>query len=168
MIGWEISNKGDTELRRFFELHYTRQTPFSPGWLRPGYNLVLRWGQPCVALFIWWRPKWENGTPGTERKDKLRVLECTVFRRIGGECVASDMIKQAVLMLYTKQTSEILHLETAGSITTAITYVSGLCTFKRRSKKHRPGHCFIKAGWKPDNDWSSFSRLTLPIFTEES
>lgn len=130
--------------------HYTRQTPGSPHWTRPGYSAVFYAAGECwEALFVWWRPKWEDGRPGTERKDRLRVLECTHFRREGtGAPLASIMIRIAVEALDYDCVQQALHLDTAGPIDGLITGVGSVATSRRRGKAHEPGYCFKMAGWQ--------------------
>lgn len=148
---WSASDKGDQELRRIFDSHYTRQTPGSPRWLRPGYNYVLRHDNDhgaADAVFVWWRPKWEDGRPGTCRKDGLRVIECTVFRRLPGAPLASDLIRAARIALLDEECHKALHMEHAGRVEALITGVGSPQTQRRRSKHNKPGHCYRMAGWK--------------------
>ena len=79
---WIETDKGDPRCRALADRHYTRQTPGHPMWCRPGWNQVLyaRQRNGRDAVFCWWRPKWESGLLGTERKDKLRAIECSIFR----------------------------------------------------------------------------------------
>lgn len=146
---WRVTTKGDQEARAFFDGHYSRQTPGSPHWLRPGFNYVLRHDDAAGridALWCWWRPKWESGLAGTERKDGLRVLECTVFRRTGGP-IASDLVRAAEGALRWPEARVALHLDEAGPITGLVTGVSSSRTAGRRSKRALAGECFRRAGW---------------------
>lgn len=146
---WRVTTKGDQEARAFFDGHYSRQTPGSPHWLRPGFNYVLRHDDAAGridALWCWWRPKWESGLAGTERKDGLRVLECTVFRRTGGP-IASDLVRAAEGALRWPEARIALHLDDAGPITGLVTGVSSSRTAGRRSKRALAGECFRRAGW---------------------
>jgi hypothetical protein len=81
---WTPTTKGNARCRALADRHYTRQKPGSPQWTRPGYSAVLYASTDVgEAVFVWWRPKWEDGRPGTSRKDGLRCIECTHFRREG-------------------------------------------------------------------------------------
>ena len=148
---WVPTNKGDDRCRKLADLHYTRQTPGHPMWTRPGYSAVLHAG-PSVggALFVWWRPKWEDGRPGTERKDRLRVLECTHFRRTPGSDlpVASDLIRAAVAALALPDVRAALWLHNAGKVDLLLTGVGSRQTSRGRSKGSNPGACFEHAGWE--------------------
>lgn len=124
--------------------HYTRQRPGHPMWTRPGYNLCLI-DERERALFCWWRPKWEAGL---ERKDKMRVLECTMFRNEDPAYTASDLIRSAVDFLDKRVAAQELHLSIPSEYC-LITGVGAPQTQKRRSKRHLPGHCFRMAGWVP-------------------
>lgn len=130
--------------------HYTRQTKGAALWTRPGYNLPLYAQFPeGEALFCYWRPKWEAGIPGTERKDKLRVIECTMFRREGLTPISSQLIRDATDFLHTAEAKNALRLHVAGPIDHLVTGVRAAATQKRRGKGNPPGYCFICAGWIP-------------------
>jgi len=119
-----------------------------PMWTRPGYNFcLLHESSEGIAVFVWWRPKWEDGRPGTERRDKLRVIECTLFRREGRTPLASDMIRGAVEMLSTDHAREALHLRNAGEVGMLLTGVSSKKTTGGRSPRSMPGACYRHAGW---------------------
>ncbi len=146
---WRRITKGDVRGREMADRHYTRQTPGAASWTRPGYNFVmLAEFDAGRALWCWWRPKWEDGRPGTERKDGLRCLECTMFRREGQTPLASALIEAAVAALPTDEARRDLHLDAAGSITDGlITGIGSEATSKRRGKRSRPGECYRQAGW---------------------
>jgi len=151
MIGtpWARITKGDSRGRELADRHYTRQTPGNPRWTRPGYNHVLfaEFGGG-LALWCWWRPKWEDGRPGTSRKDGLRALECTMFRREGRTPVASELIRAAVAALDTEAAARDLHLSAAGAIEMLLTGVNARATRRRRGRRSRPGECYLRAGWR--------------------
>lgn len=146
---WRCVRKGHDRCRRMADRHYTRQTPGHPQWTRPGFNLVLyasdAHGEAC---FVWWRPKWESGLVGTERKDRLRVIECTMFRREGLAQMSSDLIIAATRALGTKQAESDLRYETMGPVEWLITGIGSNATARGRSRKSRPGECFRRAGWE--------------------
>lgn len=145
---WFRIHKGDVRARALADEHYTRQTPGAPMWTRPGYNFVMLAEYPSgSALWCWWRPKWEDGRPGTQRKDRLRVVECTMFRRVGETDRASELIRLAVLALRSGAAAEDLHLDNAGPIDGLLTGVSSTKTTGGRSPWHQPGWCYRKAGW---------------------
>lgn len=144
MPRWTITNKADQRPRLLADRHYTRQTPGHPMWTRPGYNLILYLEQRNgrAASFCWWRPKWESGIRGTERKDKLRCIECALFRN-ETRYRSSDLIRDAVDM--------VLGWERAIDVAIPdglITGVSGTATAGGRAPGSPPGMCFIMAGWQ--------------------
>jgi hypothetical protein len=145
---WKRISKGEEIGRIIADRHYTRQTPGARSWTRPGYNHVLyaRF-ETGHALWCWWRPKWEDGRPGTERKDGLRVLECTMFRREGKTLRASNLVRAAVRALQTPSAAKDLHLSKAGPIRQLITGIDADKTGARRGNKNKPGHCYRMAGW---------------------
>lgn len=172
---WVVTNKGDQRARAMADRHYTRQSPGHPQWTRPGYSAVLLAESPAGrALFVWWRPKWEHGAPGTARKDGLKCLECTHFRREGAGAglpgalpIASALIRAAVAALNWPAVRAALHLDAAGVLMDGlITGVGSAATQSRRSKASVPGRCFEAAGWtrlqkrggKADYWW----RLAMP------
>ena len=149
---WQHINKGYKPARAMADRHYTRQTHRALMWTRPGFNFCLFASYPKgSALFCWWRPKWEDGRPGTERKDKLKVIECVMFRREGVTDLASLLIREAVEALDTIEAAYDLHLDTAGRVDHLITGISSEKTNKGRSRKSRPGQCFRHAGWTDFN-----------------
>lgn len=145
---WTRISKTDRRTYAMADAHYTRKKPGAPSWTRPGYNHVL-WSQYPAgqALWCWWRPKWEDGRPGTERFDRLRCLECTLFRRTGVTPLASDLIRAAVAALDSPDARSDLHLDAAGHIPILITGVNSQLTSRGRSASSRPGQCYIHAGW---------------------
>ena len=153
---WVVTTKGDARCRAMADRHYTRQTPGHPQWTRPGYSAVLHaQAERGEGLFVWWRPKWEDPRPGTARKDGLRCLECTHFRREGAATgapgalpIASDLIRAAVAALDMPEVRAALHLDAAGPITDGLfSGVGSSATSARRSRTAEPGECFARAGW---------------------
>jgi len=112
-------------------------------WTRPGYNQILYAEHPNgkAACFCWWRPKWESGIKGTERKDGLRCIECALFRN-ETPWLSSELISAAVqaVMLW----EHAWDVEWPDGL---ITGIGSRQTSAGRSKFHKPGHCFRKAGF---------------------
>lgn len=146
---WSVTHKGDVRCRLLADRHYTRQSPGNPRWTRPGYSAVLYAADDQgEAVWVWWRPKWEDGRPGTARKDGLRCLECTIFRRDGLSVLASGLIKAAVAALDLPEVRAALHWDLMGPLTDGlITGVGSAQTAARRSRHRAPGECFRRAGW---------------------
>ncbi len=146
MNPWIRTHKGDDRGRKLADQHYTRQTPGHPMWTRPGYNFVLVIPDGS-AVWCWWRPKWEDGRPGTKRKDGLEAIECTIFRR-AKECpyLASDLIRWAVEALTWPVALDDLAGE-AFPPDGLITGVGSEQTRKGRSARSLPGECYRRAGW---------------------
>lgn len=76
MTRWIETDKGDPRCRELADRHYTRVHVGHPMWTRPGWNQVLFAEQKNGrrAVFVWWRPKWEDGRPGTARMAPIRRL----------------------------------------------------------------------------------------------
>lgn len=151
---WTPTTKADMVVRALADRHYTRQTPGAKMFTRPGYSFVLRC-QCGHAGWVWWRPKWEDGRPGTSRKDGLRSLECTLFRREAGcSCGrASELVRAAVTALSTEAADAALHLSVVGGLAgldatlPLLTAVGVEATAGRRGAGHLPGYCYRVAGW---------------------
>lgn len=142
---WFETDKGDPRGRELADRHYTRVAVGHPMWTRPGWNQVLLAEQKNGrrAVFVWWRPKWEDGRPGTARKDGLRCIECTIFRN-ETRFRSSELIVEAVGCLLSWVHA--LDVEFPDGIITA---VNSAATEAGRSEHSAPGHCFRCAGFEP-------------------
>jgi hypothetical protein len=140
---WIETDKGDPRCRELADRHYTRQTVGHPLWTRPGWNQVLYAEQRNgrSASFAWWRPKWESGLKGTERKDGLRAIECAIFRN-ETRFRSSDLIDEAMACLMSWPHAN--DVEWPDGI---ITGVGSKQTSAGRSPDHEPGWCFREAGF---------------------
>ena len=140
---WQVTTKADVRPRLLADRHYTRQTVGHPMWTRPGYNQILYLEQKSgrAAAFCWWRPKWEDGRPGTIRKDGLRCIECTLFRN-ETRFRSSDLIRAAVEMVLTWDRA--LDVEWPDGL---ITGVNSKATQGGRNELSQPGRCFLEADW---------------------
>lgn len=141
---WVETTKADPRPRILADRHYTRQRPGHPMWTRPGYNQILYFEQKSgrAAAFCWFRPKWESGIVGTERKDKLRCIECALFRN-ETRFRSSDLIEAAV--------DKVLGWEHALDVDWPdglVSAVSSAATAAGRAADHEPGWCFLRAGWQ--------------------
>jgi len=140
---WVVTTKGDARCRAMADRHYTRQTPGHPQWTRPGYSAVLHaQAERGEGLFVWWRPKWESGLPGTERKDGLRCIECAIFRN-ETRFRSSDLIRDAVACLLTWE-----HAQDQAWPDGIITGVNVAKTAGGRQPGSAPGKCFLEAGFE--------------------
>lgn len=141
---WHGVHKGYSRCRALADRHYSRQRPGHPMFTRPGFNQVL-WASDGQgeAAFVWFRPKWESGLKGTGRQDKLHAIECTLFRN-ETTYRSSELIEEAVAAVQTW-----VHATDAVWLDGLITGVNSEATREKRSPRHPPGWCFIRAGWKP-------------------
>lgn len=91
---WQITDKGDRDVRLLADRHYTRPPPGARGFCRNGQNLVFVTG--CgKAGWVTFRP-----TPGkATRPDGLAAWECALFRN---ESVyrSSDLIREATALTF--------------------------------------------------------------------
>jgi hypothetical protein len=161
---WIEVHKGHPIGRELADRHYSRQTPGAAMYTRPGFNQVLLYeDKKGAAVFVWWRPKWEDPRPGTDRKDGLRAIECTLFRN-ESSVLSSEMIKAAA--------EEVIGWEHALDTEWPdglITGVSSKATSKHRGRNNKPGHCFRMAGWieisgkrtKRADTWLTFPMLRV-------
>jgi hypothetical protein len=136
---WQITHKGDQRCRILADCHYTRQTPGNRQFTRPGYNFVLYYPG---AVYVWWRPKWEAGI---ERQDRLRAIECTIFRNTT-QILSSTLIREATDLITSIPCINALKLRTAGPFF-PITAVVSKKTERGRSRNSLPGACYRYAGW---------------------
>ena len=138
---WTETNKGNCRCRELADRHYTRQTPGHPMFCRPGYNQVFHNSDDQgEAVWVWWRPKWEDSSPFTKRKDGLLAIKNTLFRN-ESSALSSDLIRSAVDMLPTWN-------RIAAHPDGLITGIGVEQTASRRGRKNLPGHCFRMAGWE--------------------
>lgn len=140
---WIETDKGDPRCRELADRHYTRQSIGHPMWTRPGWNMVLLCEQKNGrrALFCWFRPKWESGILGTERKDGLRCIECSMFRN-ETRFRSSHLIIEAVQCLLTWE-----HAQDVDWYDGIITGVNSQKTASGRNSLSLPGKCFREAGF---------------------
>jgi hypothetical protein len=92
------------------------------------------------AVWVWFRPKWESGIQGTERKDGLRAIECTLFRNESG-FLSSELIREACDWLLKWE-----HALDTKWPDGAITGIKSDATARGRSKRSLPGQCYRAAG----------------------
>ncbi len=126
---WLITDKGDQDVRRLADRHYTRQTPGNIRFTRNGQNLVFI-TPDLMAGWVTFRP-----TPGKAvRPDGRDAWECALFRNEGPRR-SSDLIREAVE----------LSVALWGDIPR-----DGFLTYVDPAKVNSeiPGYCFIRAGWK--------------------
>jgi len=142
---WIEIDKGDARGRLLADCHYTRISVGHPMWTRPGWNYCLYAEQKNgrSAVFVWWRPKWESGLKGTERKDGLRCIECTIFRN-ETRFLSSDLIREAIACL-----GSWIHAADVTWPDGIITGVNSNKTSFGRAKTSEPGKCFREAGFAP-------------------
>jgi len=145
VIRWIETDKGDPRGRELADRHYTRINVGHPMWTRPGWSQVLYAEQRNgrSAVFVWWRPKWEAGIPGTQRKDGLKCIECTIFRN-ETRFRSSEMIVDAIACLLSWQHAH--DVEWPDGI---ITGVNSEKTRGGRSPDSAPGECFRRADFVP-------------------
>jgi len=137
---WTETHKGDSRCRALADRHYSRQRPGHPMFCRPGYNQVFHFSDDVgEAVWVWWRPKWEDPRPGTSRKDGLLAIENTLFRNETG-IKSSILIADAVSLLSGWN-------RIAPHPDGLITGIGVEQTEKRRSRHNLPGHCYRMAGW---------------------
>src|SRR5579871_4176495 len=85
---WEMVTKGHPALVALADRHYTRQTPGSRQFCRPGVNFTLLLSDQSAG-WVAWRP-----IPQVGRMDGLEAWECTFFRNEGAHR-SSDLVREA-------------------------------------------------------------------------
>lgn len=130
---WNITDKGDQDVRLLADRHYSRQTPGSPQYCRNGQNLVFITDQ-ADAGWVTFRP-----TPGeAKRQDNLDAWECALFRN-EGPVKSSLLIREAVM----------LSIALWGPLPPDgfITYVKAEAV-RTGAPGGVPGYCYRRAGWR--------------------
>lgn len=128
-MNWLITDKGDQDVRRLADRHYSRLTPGAAQFCRNGQNLVFITAD-LKAGWVTFR-----ATPGRAvRPDGLNAWECTLFRN-EGDHISSELIREAVLL------SRALWGEVPPD---------GFLTYVRPAAiaTEIPGYCFRCAGWR--------------------
>lgn len=102
ILTWELINKGDYRALSLADRHYTRQTPGSPQFCRPGKNLVLLSDREDALWVTWsgirddgWGDAWECTlfrNEGAYLSSHLIVLALGITRHIWGDPPESGMI----------------------------------------------------------------------------
>lgn len=126
---WLITNKGDQDVRRLADRHYTRRKVGDRQFTRNGENLVFV-TEDLKAAWVTHRP-----SPGKAMRDDGRdAWECALFRNEGPDR-SSDLIREAVA----------LTVALWGSFPR-----DGLLTYVDPGKVRSevPGWCFRRAGWR--------------------
>jgi hypothetical protein len=131
-VAWRESHKGHARLLALADMHYTRQTPGSNQFCRPGKNLCLLTSDG-MAGWVTWRP-----LPRIGRKDGLEAWECTFFRNEGPR-LSSELVREA-----TEHTWSAWGWPPRDGL---ITSIGVEATRRRRSKSKPAGVCFREAGW---------------------
>jgi hypothetical protein len=152
---WRVpsNGKGSTALLGLADRHYTRQSPGSNQFCRPGTNFCLLLSDGAAGWVVW-RPDPEVG-----RMDNLEAWECTLFRNEGPR-LSSDLVREA-----TRLTFRAWGWPPPDGLITSVGVEE---TKRRRSKKSPAGRCFIEAGWEPmdkASDGKVWLRAPRPIRT---
>lgn len=86
-MSWQLSHRADKRALPLADRHYSRQTPGSPQFVKPGRSLVL------------WQPDalWVTSWPFAEhvKHDWAGAWECSLFRNEGAG-LSSELITEAV------------------------------------------------------------------------
>ena len=125
---WLTVRDGDLRALGLFLRHYSARSSRGPDvkkFVGPGEYMCLM-TPDCRSLFVW-RLFAEVGQPGP------RGLNCAVFRREGGDWLASEMILAAEELARSRWPGEKRYY----------TYVN-----PRKVRSANPGYCFLKAGWR--------------------
>ena len=127
-MAWELSHRCDPRGKLLADRHYSRQTPESPQFVKPGRCLVL------------WQPDalWVTSWPFAEHTKHAwaGAWECSLFRNEGAG-LSSTLIQRAVAATrwrYDKPPEQ------------------GMITFVDADevKDGEPGYCYRCAGWQRD------------------
>jgi len=128
---WRVS-RNDPRARALADRHYSRQSVGAAGFMPPGRLLVLL--TPC-ARAVW-------GV--VENLDPAGGLHwrCSIFRNEGAG-LSSDLIRDATTRTYAWWT---MHYGALPAVPLR-TEIDVDRTARGRSRRSRPGECFLRAGW---------------------
>jgi hypothetical protein len=141
---WRPSHRYDREALPLANRHYSRKSPDSPQFVRPGFNKVFKAGYPVSALWVSVRQKHvDHAWPGT--------WECAMFRNEGGVGLSSELIREAVAATM----GEWGAAPDAGFLT----FIAPECIENKRN----PGFCFKKAGFELVGQTKVHGRLALVL-----
>ncbi|WP_182102742.1 hypothetical protein [Niallia taxi] len=142
---WVVTNKGDQDVRRLYDRHYTRD-PKKIGnrqFTRPGPNVVLKTDDNKAGWVAW---------HSSYRKDGFDAFECTMYRNESPKYKSSEMIKIAVLATIEEFKKNGIELPKDG----VITYVND----EKIQNHSNPGYCFMRAGFRKLKQKSKTRGLT--------
>lgn len=140
---WHISHRADRDAVLIADRHYNRQKIGSPQFVPPGRCVVLKTGTSV------WVTSWPFAEYVKHAWGGLWVN--SLFRREGGEMLASDMIREAIAA------TRFVWQAPPG----------GIVTFVNRDKvKHKrdPGRCYLRAGFHYDGETKGgLIALVMPV-----
>lgn len=125
---WRLSWRADPATRAIADRHYNRQTIGHPQFVPPGRCLVLRSDDDQAA--------WVTSWPRFAQHAWAGAWINTMFRREGGQHLASTMIRAAVAATRARW-ADVPEL--------------GMVTFvdpRQVEHKRQPGRCYLKAGFR--------------------
>lgn len=124
---WQITNKGDQDLRALADRHYTRDPKMigNAQFCRPGKTLCLI-GRDNKAGFVFWYGKY--------RRDGFEGVWENTFFRNESEHLSSELITAALAIFETCRWPQNADI---------ITYVN-----PSKIKSSNPGFCYKKAGFE--------------------
>ena len=124
---WHVVDRGEERAVRLADRHYNRQKPGTPQFVPPGSCFVL------LAPGALWVTSWPQAEYVKHRWPGAWVN--SLFRREGGDVVASELIRQAVAATrWFYGTPPDLGM---------VTFVDAAKVRRKRD----PGRCYIKAGF---------------------
>ncbi|AUO79048.1 hypothetical protein FGG64_gp39 [Salinibacter phage M8CR30-2] len=123
---WQISHRADPRAKPLADRHYSRQTPDSPQFVRPGSCLVL-WQPNALWVTVWQREE-------VTQHEWAGAWECSLFRNEGSR-LSSTLIQNAVAATRWKY---------------ATMPTQGMVTFVDPAEvlEGEPGYCFRCAGFE--------------------
>lgn len=143
---WVRIDHADPRAVAMADRHYSRQTPGSPEFTRPGHKIVLLHYDAAGAPAALWASQRPDPASGIRRADGLDAWDCALFRVETRTVPASDLIREAVAV-----TAATWHPLPADGFVTTVDPRYVAPTMRRGNPVY--GYCYLKAGW-------SFLRIT--------
>lgn len=129
---WLLANSGayDPIGRCLADGHYSRRKVGSPQFMPPGQRFVLI-SRDALNVWGWWRP---HPASGLRAMNGLDGWTCSIFRRVGGNISAADLVLDA---------------ERAIAALGHDCGPHGLLTYiwDDKVQSENPGYCYKVAGW---------------------
>jgi hypothetical protein len=138
---WYRIDHADPRAVAMADRHYSRQTPGSPEFTRPGNKIVLLHYAPDGSAAALWASQRPDPASGVPRSDGLEAWDCSIFRIEQRTVPASALIRAAVGI-----TASVWGAAPRDGFVTTIDPRHVAPTMRRGKPVY--GYCYLMAGWR--------------------